>query len=1047
MKKSSTYVILIACFRKWISPISFFTILVLLFSGKTQAQSSDPFSRQNQFDYKIFYPQPYLNSPTTSLNQQNNTQWETIQRVEITQPGPSNDPFRVFKVGVNLDQVRNGSGTSPVVPPAVAPWVNGNAGASNAHFAEGWSIPYRCVITDLAAGNHSIDIEWDTRTSGASAIDFVTNYDLLDFAPGSHVLNFNHVQEVLNPIAEAGTWVDGTSTDIPVPNFLNAAAGLLTTLTNYRNSVMAVSNPSGLAKKFSIWNGSITGMNYIAQGSVTASSASSSLRIFFTSTVPAGQSTGTVIIAWGGHIAKGPGVWGDGNSAGNINGSSYHTRMVAIDLDGDPNTDNATNIGQQDRSLSTDAVLDPPICSLNGPNSLQCSATGTFTSGVATSDLANGVTASWAISSDCTGASIVSTDVSSAVVNGGTQCGCTFTLSFTLKKNGLPVSSPCTKQVSVTDNVAPGFTGSYSNVPLGCNPTASDINAALGSGTATDNCGSPSVTASDGSVTGTCTQSQTRTFTARDACGNTTTTSRTVTWKQDQAAPVFTGSYSSVTVAGCNPAASDIDAALGSASATDNCTGTPTITPSDGAETGTCTRSRTRTFTARDGCGNTSTISRTVTWTQDNTPPFISCPANITVQCSADVPPVSTASVTTSDNCGSAITVSQVGSDAVSNSVCANRFTITRTYRARDACGNTSTCAQTITVNDNTAPFISCPAPVTVQCASLVPPVSTASVTTSDNCGGTVTVSQAGTDAISNSTCPNKYTITRTYRATDVCGNTSTCAQTITVNDNTPPTITCPADVVLECSVATTDLSATGSATASDNCGPVIPTYTDNTVTRGCIKYTVRTWKAVDACGNSASCLQNITQTDNTPPVIVCVTVTNGNSTLTATDNCSPQGDIVTYLKNGVWTAIDGSGNIRTATAASVPTCVVAGRMNNTQVTTEQKEQTATTVTEEKANAKAITKLPVIANDIKVNAVPNPFNDRVKFVVTSPQAGYGTLEVMNVLGQKVKTVYQGHINAGEQSFEMSLPVGRYSTLFYILRINGKQVTGKLVQRD
>jgi hypothetical protein len=155
----------------------------------------------------------------------------------------------------------------------------------------------------------------------------------------------------------------------------------------------------------------------------------------------------------------------------------------------------------------------------------------------------------------------------------------------------------------------------------------------------------------------------------------------------------------------------------------------------------------------------------------------------------------------------------------------------------------------------------------------------------------------------------------------------------------------------------------------------------------------------------------------------------------------------VTYLKNGVWTAIDGSGNIRTATAASVPTCVVAGRMNNTQVTTEQKEQTPTTVTEEKANAKAITKLPVIANDIKVNAVPNPFNDRVKFVVTSPQAGYGTLEVMNVLGQKVKTVYQGHINAGEQSFEMSLPVGRYSTLFYILRINGKQVTGKLVQRD
>src|SRR5262249_25234084 len=36
-------------------------------------------------------------------------------------------------------------------------------------------------------------------------------------------------------------------------------------------------------------------------------------------------------------------------------------------------------------------------------------------------------------------------------------------------------------------------------------------------------------------------------------------------------------------------------------------------------------------------------------------------------------------------------------------------------------------------------------------------------------------------DNISNQTAPNRYTITRTYQATDVCGNSSTCAQTITV--------------------------------------------------------------------------------------------------------------------------------------------------------------------------------------------------------------------------------------------------------------------------
>jgi len=82
-----------------------------------------------------------------------------------------------------------------------------------------------------------------------------------------------------------------------------------------------------------------------------------------------------------------------------------------------------------------------------------------------------------------------------------------------------------------------------------------------------------------------------------------------------------------------------------------------------------------------------------------------------------------------------------------------------------------------------------------------------------------------------------------------------------------------------------------------------------------------------------------------------------------------------------------------------------------------------------------------------VKAYPNPFNDRVKFVITSPQAGYGTLEVMNMLGQKVKTVFEGQLNAGDQSFEMVLPQARYSTLFYILRVNGKQITGKLIQRN
>jgi len=80
-----------------------------------------------------------------------------------------------------------------------------------------------------------------------------------------------------------------------------------------------------------------------------------------------------------------------------------------------------------------------------------------------------------------------------------------------------------------------------------------------------------------------------------------------------------------------------------------------------------------------------------------------------------------------------------------------------------------------------------------------------------------------------------------------------------------------------------------------------------------------------------------------------------------------------------------------------------------------------------------------------VKAYPNPFNDRVKFVVNSPATGDGSLEVYNMLGQKVKTVYQGHINTGNNSFELSIPKKQQATLIYIFKVGDKQVTGKLLQ--
>nr|MBA3978824.1 T9SS type A sorting domain-containing protein [Nitrosopumilus sp.] len=80
-----------------------------------------------------------------------------------------------------------------------------------------------------------------------------------------------------------------------------------------------------------------------------------------------------------------------------------------------------------------------------------------------------------------------------------------------------------------------------------------------------------------------------------------------------------------------------------------------------------------------------------------------------------------------------------------------------------------------------------------------------------------------------------------------------------------------------------------------------------------------------------------------------------------------------------------------------------------------------------------------------VKAFPNPYNDRIRFVINSKEAGQGSLEVHNMLGQKVKTIHQGLFTAGTQTFELQVPNSQRSTLIYVLRLNGQQVTGKMLQ--
>ncbi|RIJ47206.1 T9SS C-terminal target domain-containing protein [Maribellus luteus] len=84
-------------------------------------------------------------------------------------------------------------------------------------------------------------------------------------------------------------------------------------------------------------------------------------------------------------------------------------------------------------------------------------------------------------------------------------------------------------------------------------------------------------------------------------------------------------------------------------------------------------------------------------------------------------------------------------------------------------------------------------------------------------------------------------------------------------------------------------------------------------------------------------------------------------------------------------------------------------------------------------------------SEFSVKAYPNPFSDQVKFEVNLPEESNGSLELFNMLGQKVKIIHQGHMNAGINTFEVSLSGQQSTTLIYRLKAGDKQLTGKLLQ--
>ena len=285
-----------------------------------------------------------------------------------------------------------------------------------------------------------------------------------------------------------------------------------------------------------------------------------------------------------------------------------------------------------------------------------------------------------------------------------------------------------------------------------------------------------------------------------------------------------------------------------------------TVTFADLSAVNGCDQTLTRTWTATDQCGFSTTASQTITISDKSAPIFTTPkPADITVNCDA-IPAAITLDAV--DSCYGAMTITAVETRQAIAGACASNYQLLRTWTATDPCGNTATLVQTITVKELTPPVFTTtpPADIAVDCGNVPPAVT---LTATEFCTGTLITATSSDQRqdIGGGNCT--YRIVRTWVATDACGNSSNVTQNITVQDTTRPVFVVPppADVQVNCDAIPappTNVSAT------DNCGSVkisrtqIQEAVDIPGVCGAFRL-VRIWTATDECGNSNEARQVVT--------------------------------------------------------------------------------------------------------------------------------------------------------------------------------------------
>ncbi|MBK9015291.1 MAG: hypothetical protein IPM82_15205 [Saprospiraceae bacterium] len=338
------------------------------------------------------------------------------------------------------------------------------------------------------------------------------------------------------------------------------------------------------------------------------------------------------------------------------------------------------------------------------------------------------------------------------------------------------------------------------------------------------------------------------------------------------------------------------------------------------------------TFTAHDNCGHTFITCATFTLVDTQGPSCIK-PTNLDLDC-AD--PNAAAQLDhwlnydgNWNDLSQPVTFTHDFTGLTGNEC--NGDTITVTWTGTDNCGNTTIFVGYLTVSDNLAPVLqNVPANVTLDPCTAIPPA--ANVTATDACDPSVLVILQ--ESVTGPYC--NQIITRTWTATDDCGNVSSASQTITIVDNQAPVFSnVPADITAECP----NVPPVQDPTVTD-CSPFNVVFSQQQTGGACPLPNIitRTWIATDTCGHSDTVTQVITMVPpNVPSTLIFtfvppdITVTcdlnPGFGVAVAETTCPAGGLSVSFTdvvnSNGdcsqpfsvtrTWIAHDACGNMVTA--------------------------------------------------------------------------------------------------------------------------------------